>query len=277
MKRRKNKGINSGYAEVGGSRLYYETAGQGYPLVFVHGGLADSRVWDGQFSSFADHFKVIRYDARGFGKSERPKNPFYPFQDLKALLDYLDVKKAFLLGLSNGGAISIDFTLEYPERVKALILAGPSVHGFSYSDEFLLKGLELFTVALKKGAEQATKILFEDPFWDYALPSLRNIKARNKMRIMAREFFQAFCWDPNLMKAAAPPAIERISGINVPTLLIAGGDDHQENINAVEKLESEIRGAERVNLAGACHMMNLEYPQKFNMVVHKFLKKAVTS
>lgn len=273
MKRRRNKGINSGYAEVGGSRLYYETAGQGYPLVFVHGGLADSRMWDEQFSSFADHFKVIRYDARGFGKSETPKNPFYPYQDLKALLDYLNVEKAFFLGLSMGGAISIDFTLEYPERVKAMILAGPSVHGFAYSEEFLQKGLELFTVALKKGAEQATKILFEDPFWDYVLPSLGNIKARNKMRIMAREFFQVFCWDPNLMKAAAPPAIERMSGINVPTLLVAAGEDHQENINAVKKLESEIRGAERVNLAGACHMMNLEYPEKFNRVVHKFLKK----
>lgn len=274
MKRRRNKiGINSGYAEVSGSRLYYETAGQGYPLVFIHGGLADSRMWDEQFSSFADHFKVIRYDARGFGKSETPKNPFYPYQDLKALLDYLNVEKAFFLGLSMGGAISIDFTLEYPERVRALILAGPSVHGFAYSEEFLQKGLELFTVALKKGAEQATRILFEDPFWDYVLPSLEHIKARNKMRIMAREFFQVFYWDPNLMGAATPPAIERISGINVPTLLIAAGNDHPENISVIKKLESEIRGAKRVNLAGACHMMNLEYPQKFNRVVHEFLKK----
>ena len=274
MKKRRNKiGINSGYAEVGGSRLYYETAGRGYPLVFVHGGLTDSRMWDEQFSSFADRFKVIRYDARGFGKSETPKNPFYPYQDLKDLLDYLNVEKAFFLGLSMGSAICIDFTLEYPERVRALILAGPSVHGVSYSEEFLQKGLELFTIALEEGAEQATRVLFEDLFWTYVLPSPEHIKARNKMRIMAREFFQAFSWDPSLMKAAAPPAIKRISRINVPTLLIAAGKDHPENISVVKMLESEIKGAERVDLEGACHMMNLDYPEKFNRVVREFLRK----
>ena len=265
--------INSGYLEVSGSRLYYETTGEGFPLVFIHGGLADSRMWDEQFCSFADHFEVIRYDARGFGKSEMPKTPFYPHQDLKALLDYLKAEKAFVLGLSMGGAISIDFTLEYPERVRALILAGPSVHGFAYSEGFLQKGLELFTVALKKGAEQATRILFEDPFWDYVLPSLEHIEARNKMGIMAREFFQVFCWDPNLMQAATPPAIERISGINVPTLLIAAGKDHPENTSVIKKLESEIRGAKRVNLEGACHMMNMEYPEEFNRGVYDFLKR----
>ena len=274
MKRKRDKiDINSGYLEVSGSRLYYETTGEGFPLVFIHGGLADSRMWDEQFYSFVDHFKVIRYDARGFGKSEMPKTPFYPYQDLKALLGYLKAEKAFVLGLSMGGAISIDFTLEYPERVRALILAGPSVHGFAYSEEFLKKGLELFTIAQEKGAEEATSVLFNDSFWDYVLPSLEHIKARNKMRIMAREFLQVFGWDPNLMKAASPPAIERISGINVPALLIAAGNDHPENISVVKKLESEIRGAERVDLVGACHMMNMENPEKFNRVVYEFLKK----
>ena len=274
MKKKKDKiDINSGYLEVSASRLYYETTGEGFPLVFIHAGLADSRMWDEQFYSFAEHFKVIRYDARGFGKSEMPKTPFYPYQDLKALLDYMKAEKAFVLGLSMGGAISIDFTLEYPERVRALILAGPSVHGFAYSEEFFRKGLELLTVALKKGAEQATRILFEDPFWDYVLPSLEHIEARNKMRIVAKDFFQVFFWDPTLMKAATPPAIERISGINVPTLLIAAGKDHLENTAVIRRLESEIKGAKKVNLAGACHMMNLENPEKFNRVVYEFLKK----
>ena len=274
MKRKRNKiDINSGYLEVGGSKLYYETTGEGFPLVFVHGGLADSRMWGEQFYSFADHFEVIRYDARGFGKSEMPKTPFYPHQDLKALLDYLEAEKAFVLGLSMGGAISIDFTLEYPERIRALILAGPSVHGFAYSEEFLKKGLELFTIAQEKGAEEATSVLFEDPFWIYTLPSPEHMKARNNMRVMAREFFRAFRWNPNLMQAATPPALERIAEIKIPVLIVAAGKDHPENTAVIKKLESEIRGAEKVDLEGACHLMNMECPEEFNRVVHEFLKK----
>lgn len=266
----------SGFAEVNETQLFYETAGEDFPLVFIHGGLTDSHMWDDQFEYFPRHFRVIRYDARGFGQSGIPRKPFYPHKDLKALLDFLGIKKASILGLSMGGAFATDFTLEYPEMVRGLILAVPSVHGFEYSEEFLKKGLELFSINLEKGAEEATRELFEDPFWSYIVPPVHH-PARNRIREMARHFFRVFRWDPSLMQAASPPAIQRLSDITVPTLLIAAGNDHPENLTVIQRLEAEIRGVEKVEINDACHMMNMERPEEFNRIVYEFLLKSVPS
>ena len=119
-----------GFAEIHGTQLYYETLGEGNPLVLIHGGYMDRRMWDDQFHAFAKHYRVIRYDVRGFGKSELPPVPYADRQDLFDLLNYLGVEKTYLLGLSLGGIIAIDFTLEHPTMVDALILVGSPVPGF---------------------------------------------------------------------------------------------------------------------------------------------------
>lgn len=96
----------SGFAEVNGTRLYYEIAGSGRPLVLIHGMTLDTRMWDDQFEPLAAQYQVVRYDARGFGKSAVPTGESYAHtDDLKALLEYLDIAHAFILGLSMGGGM----------------------------------------------------------------------------------------------------------------------------------------------------------------------------
>src|SRR5689334_19941744 len=112
----------SGTAEVNHTRLYYEVAGSGPPLVLIHGFDLDTRMWDDQFEVFAQHYRVVRYDVRGFGKSARPTEPYAHEEDLKALLDYLGIAQAHIVGMSMGGGIAIDFTLTYPEMTRTLIL-----------------------------------------------------------------------------------------------------------------------------------------------------------
>src|SRR3972149_5125758 len=94
---------------IGKNRLYYETKGHGHPLVFVHGGLVDSRMWNDQFELFARQNKVVRYDLHGFGKSQMPEAFFSPVEDLKILLTFLQVERVHLVGLSLGGSIAIEF------------------------------------------------------------------------------------------------------------------------------------------------------------------------
>jgi len=108
-----------------GGSIYYEVKGKGFPLVFVHGGNMDNRIWDDQVNIFAKRNLVIRYDIRGFGKSDRPKQPYSHVEDLFSLLNHLHVNKAVLVGLSLGSRIIIDFCLIHPEIVEALICAGP--------------------------------------------------------------------------------------------------------------------------------------------------------
>src|SRR3954470_6711245 len=113
-------GNGSGFAEVNGTKLYYEAAGSGPAVVLVHGGLVDSRLWDEQMQPLSQRFRVVRYDLRGFGKSAAPAGQYWPTEDLRALLDYLKIEKATVVGLSLGGIVAADFAFEHPERVERL-------------------------------------------------------------------------------------------------------------------------------------------------------------
>src|SRR5436309_11448713 len=127
----------TGYAELNDTKLYYEVAGEGHPLVLLHGGLVDRRLWDDQFTVFAQHYKVIRYDMRGYGDSgllKRDTKPYSLGKDLYALLQFLGVEKTYLIGLSMGGGLAIDFTIKHPEMVDALITVGAGVSGFTFED-----------------------------------------------------------------------------------------------------------------------------------------------
>jgi len=115
---------DSGMIEVDGGRLFYEAAGKGKCIVLLHYGILHHVIWDEQFPVLAEHYRVIRYDCRGFGKSTPPQAPFSNVDDLNQLFMQLNIEKAILFGMSGGGALAIDFTLKYPERVSALVLSG---------------------------------------------------------------------------------------------------------------------------------------------------------
>ena len=123
----------TGFADVGGSKLYYEIAGKGPAVVLIHGGLVDSRLWNGQFEKFARHFKVIRYDLRGFGRSDFSYGPYSHVADLHSLLTYLKIESASLVGLSLGGIIAADFAIEHPEMVEKLVLTSSGLRAGSKS------------------------------------------------------------------------------------------------------------------------------------------------
>src|SRR5258706_8221101 len=125
--------LQTGFAEVNGTRLYYEVAGTGHPLTLIHGGLVSRGLWDDQFDAFAQRYRVVRFDMRGFGDSgsisaEGEKFSFE--KDVHDLLQFLGIEKTYILGLSMGGAMAINFTLRYPEMVDALIPVAMGLSGF---------------------------------------------------------------------------------------------------------------------------------------------------
>jgi pimeloyl-ACP methyl ester carboxylesterase len=105
-----------GFAEVNGAKLFYEVTGAGHPSVLLHEGIADSRMYDDQFHAFAQHYRVVRFDIRGFGQSDLPPRDASValYEDLNGLLAFLGIKKTYVLGMSMGGAIALDFTLAHP-------------------------------------------------------------------------------------------------------------------------------------------------------------------
>jgi 3-oxoadipate enol-lactonase len=137
--------------------LYFEIKGRGKPVVLIHGGQLDRRMWDAQFDEFAKRYRVIRYDLRGFGKSSAPSKPFSNHEDLHALLRRLQVEKATLVGLSLGGAVAVDFALMYPNEVDSLVLVCPGLGGFHFED----KANDLFAIiqaAQEQNDEKVTEL-----------------------------------------------------------------------------------------------------------------------
>jgi 3-oxoadipate enol-lactonase len=108
----------SRFLDVAGAKLYYEECGSGPAIVLLHEGLLASAAWDEVWQPLAAKHHVIRYDRRGYGRSDPATSSFSPVKDLEKLLRHLKVEHAVVAGSSSGGALAIDFAIEHPEMVK---------------------------------------------------------------------------------------------------------------------------------------------------------------
>ncbi len=262
----------TGTAEVNGARIYYESVGEGEPLVLVHAGIADSRMWESQLAAFADSYRVIRYDMRGFGRTAMVEGPFSHHEDLRALLDALGVERAHLVGCSMGGGAVFDFALEYPQRAGNLVLVGSAVGGFGPDfdppkewDE-LVAADEAGDLELVSELEVGIWVVGPERSPDEVDSSVRNlvwemnlIALRNEAAGLGEE------WEPE------PPAADRLPDVQAPTLLIVGDEDQPRVFAAADLLEKEIPNARKVVMHGTAHVPNMERPEEFNRLVLDFL------
>jgi pimeloyl-ACP methyl ester carboxylesterase len=253
---------------IGKNQLNSEIKGHGHPLVFVHGGLVDSRMWDDQFKLFARQYTVVRYDLHGFGKSRMPESPFSPVEDLKSLLTSLQVERAHLIGLSLGGSIAIEFTLAHPSMVNRLVLASSDVRGYPPTppDEETMAIIN--AVRQNEKAETVVELMLNHSLF-------AAVKDKSLVRTMLMDNYPAWT-------SAAPacfsqwhskPAMERLSEIQSPTLILIGSSDTPDMAAIADTLEERIMGAVKRVLLGAGHHMNMEMPEEFNRVVSDFLRE----
>jgi 3-oxoadipate enol-lactonase len=258
--------IKSGFAEVNGGKLYYEVAGQGHPLVLIHGGQMDSRMWDEQFTLFAKSYRVIRYDFRGFGKSPASTNVLAGEDDLAALLRFLGVRKAFVVGLSLGGRVAIDFALAHPDMVDAIVPVAPGLSGFHFSDDPSM--MESSRAAQRRDWNKVTDLWLKS---GYMSPAMENAKIAKRLRQLTYETAHENLDNWTLERVLNPPAIERLPQIKVPTLVIVGNRDVADIHEICGLLRARIPGIEEVVIQGAGHIVNMEKPADFNTAVLDFL------
>lgn len=264
----------TGFAEINGAQLYYEVAGEGHPLVFLHAGVADSRMWEEQFATFAQHYQVVRYDLRGFGRSEVPVSPFQSHEELAILLDYLGIARASLIGLSFGGKVALDFTLAHPERVAALVLIAPTISGGPVTPDieafFEEEDAALEAGDLDGATELNLRMWVDGPRRTAAEvdPHVRALVYR-----MQRQAFATVFPEDAIELDLEPPAIGRLGEVKAPTLLMVGDYDIEAEIKQVRWLTRKIAHAQLAIIEGAAHLVNMEKPAEFNQVVQDFLAR----
>ncbi len=269
----------TGFAAVEGGRLYYEVAGTGPALVLVHAGVADCRMWDEQFEVFAARYRAIRYDTRGFGKTTSEDVSFSNRQDIVDLLGHLGVERTAILGLSRGGQIAIDFTLEHPEMVTALIAVAAGVSGFESPPTEAEMALFTEYERLEKGKAYDELTDFEVRVWGDGpnQPTPRaDVRVRERLREMIANNYRLHHEElqPRVLE---PPAVNRLGEIRVPTLVLWGDLDFSEVEKAMTFLTESIKGAQHVIFPGAAHMVNMEQPERFNAVVLDFLAQSLAT
>ena len=260
----------SGVAEVNNTQLYYEVAGAGFPVVFIPGFTLDTRMWDDQFETFAQSYQFIRYDMRGFGKSAVPTDKVYSHvDDLKALLDHLGLNQIFLVGLSKGGAVAIDFTLTHPQYVKALVLLDTVLGGFDWSAEGEARDGLVWEKAREGGIPAAKESWLAHPLF---VPAHRQPNVAKRLWQIVEEYSGWHFVNHNHERDLDPPAAMRLDEIKIPTLAIVGQYDVPDFLNITELISQKIPGVQKIVIPNVGHMSNMEAPKQVNDAILQFLR-----
>jgi pimeloyl-ACP methyl ester carboxylesterase len=263
-------GVETGFLRVNGSRVYYEDAGAGDCLILIHGFACDTRVWDDQFDAFARTHRVIRYDLPAFGRSDPPTGSYSTLDDLDLMMGALGVETAWIVGLSVGGGLAVEFALAHPERVRGLVLASTTLRRYPYSDEYVQLFLSYRRIARREGLEAARRDLLSSPL-------LKRLSENPALVQRAKAIvgnYNGFHWlYPDPHRVFYPPAIERLAEITVPTQVIVGQHDLADLHGVAERLATGIAHAETVVMPGAGHMVNVEDPERFNRTVLDFVRR----
>lgn len=264
----------SGFVDVQGAPLYYEVTGQGHPLLFIHAGIADSRMWDEQIPVFAQHYRVIRYDLRGFGKSQIPAGRFAHYEDPAVLLHFLNIERAHVVGVSFGGKVAVDFALVHPALVSSLVLAAPSIGGTEPSEDVMCFAEEEEALLERGDLEAATNLNLR--FWvdgPKRTPEQVNPEVRQRVYEMQYHAFTVPIPAGAEESEIEPAAMQRLAEIRVPALIIVGDGDLPGKIALAQQLAEQMPFAQLEIVKGAAHMVSMEQPEEFNRLVLDFLER----
>ncbi|OXM15663.1 alpha/beta hydrolase [Paenibacillus herberti] len=251
--------------------LYYETYGEGQPLVLISGLGGDRTFWQSSLESLSSRFQVIVFDTRGSGKTEAPTSEYSMklfADDLAALLDALNIQKANVLGFSMGGNIALTFALNYPERVEKLIIAA----SFAVMNQQARLFLDAVLSVYEGGASAKQMFQLIAP-WLFSATFLSdpNHAAYLMYDEEDPEEQPLYAWKNQYLAQQAFNAVSRLHEIKIPTLIISGGMDRLAHPEDSILLANKIEHAVLRNIPESGHLINYEYPDEFHRCILEFL------
>jgi 3-oxoadipate enol-lactonase len=254
--------------DVNGARLWYDEAGQGLPVVLLHGGLGDSELWEAVVPFLAARFRTVRTDLRFFGRSVGPAAPWSWEQDVIGVLDELGIERAALVGLSLGGRIAIDVALAAPERVWAVAGVAPGLSGVEGSP---------YTDAQDAAYEAAEAAGDLDAMMAVDFEVWAPLGVDDRIRRLWRATPDANPLPAGVeRKPVSAPALPRLAELRVPTLVVTVSHDPQVFRDIGPLIAREAPNARHVGL-DSDHYVTLREPELLARVLVEFLAEAATS
>ncbi len=259
----------------GSQTIWYDDAGQGDAVILLHSALGDHRQWNPQWETLQKHFRVTRYDARGYGRSSDADGPIDPADDLLALLDHLKLERAHLVGSSMGGTTALHAALSFPHRVGKIALMGTGILGFdpdALESSIPLDIEEAYHRAISEGDHEAL-IDVSETIWLVGIEGTnRDVpeSARMLFRTMNRE--QLTLHPPGGPEYLPGRDVERLEHLKTPTLVIIGDRDTAYCRRAAEILAARAPQVQ-LHTMSAGHFPNLTRPDEVSAVLMDFLHR----
>lgn len=269
---------DNGTIPVDGGHIAYERTGEGPPLVFLHGGAMDMRMWEPQLELAADH-TVVRLDARGHGASSSPTAPFRQCDDVAAALRGLGIGSAVLVGLSMGAATALDTALEHPEHVTAVVSCGAGASSMAAFDERMFR--DPWTRG-RLAALAAAQAAFDGAAWTAAFLELglagpyRTLDDVEPAVVARCREMIGHTLTTHVVRGGPAPtpvadAAQRAVEIKVPVLGLTGAIDSPDHVRMVRELVDTVPNGRLAVVEDAGHMPNLDQPEIFNAALRRFL------
>jgi pimeloyl-ACP methyl ester carboxylesterase len=260
--------------ETAQAELHYEVAGEGPPVVLIHEGIADSRMWEPQWTSFPPTHRTVRYDMRGFGETPITPGSFSNARDLVGLLERLALGPAALVGVSLGGRVALEVAVARPELVSALVLVGAGLPGHDWTEE-TQAGWTEEQAALERGDVEAAVELNLRMWVDGPgrSPSDVDPDVREQVAVMQRRAFelQLPVGDAGEEEPLVPDLADRLTEIRAPTLIVVGEEDRPDIHTIADRLAAALPHARRASIPATAHIPSLERPDEFDRLVLEFL------
>lgn len=261
--------METGFAADG---LYYEVTGEGPALLFIHAGVADSRMWSGQIG--LDGYRTVAFDQRGFGKTEWVPASYADRRDVIAVMDHLGVESAVVVGCSLGGEVALHVALDSPERVDGLVLVGAMARGWEPKDGWTESELEEQAMDALESGDIDTVVELDARMWlagegrslDDVDPGLIHLFMEMDRIPTATEAERSEYVEP-----FDPPVNDRLDEIRVPTLVVVGAHDETLLIESAWYLADRLSDRPPAIIQNAAHLPSLERPAVFNQVLREFL------
>ena len=264
---------DSGFVAVDGGRLYYEVAGEGPPVVLLHGGFGDRRMWDAQWAALARSFRVVRYDHRGFGRSPAPDGAYSPVGDLLRLLDHLGIQRAHLVGNSMGAGLALDFAVLQPERTGRVVAIASGANGYPFTEADAASVMAVFGAARDRGTAAAAELWLRHPMVGVSSTRAATAPLLRRMVVQNQRMFLLEHWPAEAM---SPTAYERLGELRAPVLFVVGDRDTELVQRVARASADRVPGARLEVIPGTDHLPQMLEPERINWLVIEFLSAGVS-